>query len=138
MWSLYNYTNFPVVHVSFHGNLNKQEKFNDFINKWKQLYEERIPFSFVFDTKECGYVNIKYCFRMSSFIKELKRKQKQYLQKSIIIYYRGWIKYLLQLTFSIQSPVAPVYLVNGNDNKEDTIRLLNNNIIPNNVIIYLP
>lgn len=138
MWSLYNYTNFPVVYVSFHGNLNNKEKFNDFINNWKRLYQERKPFSFVFDTKHCGYVNIKYCFRMSAFIKELKREQKQYLQKSIIIYYRGWIKHLLQLTFSIQSPVAPVYLVNGNDNKEETIRLLNNNIIPNNVIIYLP
>lgn len=138
MWSLYNYTNFPVVYVSFHGNLNNKEKFNGFINNWKRLYQERNPFSFVFDTKHCGHVNIKYCFRMSAFIKKLKHEQKQYLQKSIIIYYRGWIKSLLQLTFSIQSPVAPVYLVNGNDNKEETIRLLNNNIIPNNVIIYLP
>jgi len=138
MWSLYNYTNFPVVYVSFHGNLNNKEKFNGFINNWKRLYQERNPFSFVFDTRHCGHVNIKYCFRMSAFIKKLKHEQKQYLQKSIIIYYRGWIKSLLQLTFSIQSPVAPVYLVNGNDNKEETIRLLNNNIIPNNVIIYLP
>ena len=140
MWAYYNYKDFPIVNVTFQGNLNKKEEFQDFTNKWKKLYEERKMFSFVFDTKKCGHVNIKYCMFMSNFIKKLKKEPIQYLEKSIIIYYRGWIKHLLQIVFSLQSPVAPVYLLNGNGNEnvEETINLLNKNIIPDNVIIYLP
>ena len=79
-------------------------------------------FKFIFDTKECGYVHIKYAYSMVSFIKKLKQLPVQYLESSIITYNSRWIKFLLQFIFLCQSPVAPVYLVNGNINKEENYK----------------
>ena len=138
MWGHYNYTNFPIVEVNCKGSLRNNSDYEDFVNKWLQLYDNKKKFKFIFDTKECGYVNIKYAYSMVSFIRKLKQLPEQYLECSIIIYNNRWIKFLLQFIFWCQSPVAPVYLVNGNINKEETINLLNKNIIPHNVNVYLP
>ena len=138
MWGHYNYTNFPIIEVKCIGSLRNNNDYEDFTNKWTSLYNDKKKFKFIFDTKECGYVNIKYAFSMVSFIRKLKQLPEQYLESSVIIYNSKWIKFLLQFIFWCQSPVAPVYLVNGNVNREQTIELLNKNIILDNVIVYLP
>ena len=81
MFVKFNYDNFTNVHVTF-GKLNSNEDFN-----------------------------IKYSFKMSAFIKRLKRQPVQYLQRSIIIVNNSFIQSLLDLIFFIQSPVAPVYII---------------------------
>ena len=45
---------------------------------------------------------------MSLFIKELKNRDIQYLTKSEIYVYNKFTKYLLDLIFNLQKPVAPV------------------------------
>ena len=62
---------------------------------------------------------------MSEFIYKLKKKPIQYLQKSIIIVNNSFIQSLLDLIFFIQSPVAPVYIIEKSDNVQ---KILDNNL----------
>tara|TARA_B100001093_G_scaffold332873_1_gene317848 strand:- start:8 stop:409 length:402 start_codon:yes stop_codon:yes gene_type:complete len=110
MFVKFNYDNFPNVHVTF-GKLNSNEDFNILTNEWLRLYEQKIPFTFIFDSSNLEVYNIKYSFKMSAFIYRLKKEPIQYLQKSIIIVNNSFIQSLLDLIFFIQSPVAPVYII---------------------------
>ena len=121
MWSTYDKTTLPLVKVTLNGSLNNDEDYNHFIREWTELYQSKTNFKFVFDTSNCGYVNIKYALKMPSYIKRLKELKIQYLEKSIIIYNSIWIKMLLSMIFKLQSPVAPVYLVAKDDFCEDMI-----------------
>tara|TARA_B100001093_G_C26582318_1_gene907844 strand:- start:639 stop:899 length:261 start_codon:yes stop_codon:yes gene_type:complete len=60
--------------------------------------------------------NIKYVFKLSSFIKFIKKNIKvQYLKYSVITVNSTFVKYLLNIIFTISSPVAPVYIINKDD-----------------------
>jgi hypothetical protein len=59
---------------------------------------------------------------MSKFIKELKKRDKQFLKKSLIIVKNKYIRFLLNIVFSITKPIADVFLFSDtNDHiiKED-------------------
>ena len=114
MFVEFNYDNFPNVYVTF-GKLNSTEEFNILTSEWLRLYEQKIPFTFIFDTTNLEVYNIKYSFKMSAFIPRLKKEPEQYLQRSIILVTNSFIQNLLDLIFFIQSPVAPVYIVREND-----------------------
>ena len=114
MFVKFNYDNFPNVHVTF-GKLNSTEEFNILTSEWLRLYEQKTPFTFIFDASNLEVYNIKYSFKMSAFIYRLKREPEQYLQKSIILVTNSFIQYLLDFIFYIQSPVASVYIVKEND-----------------------
>jgi hypothetical protein len=110
MFVKFNYDNFPNIYVTL-GKLNSIEEFNILTNEWLELYEQKIPFTFIFDSSNLEVYNIKYSFKMSAFIYRLKKEPIQYLQKSIIIVNNSFIQSLLDLIFFIQSPVAPVYII---------------------------
>ena len=124
MFVKFNYDNFPNVYVTF-GKLNSNEEFNKLTNEWLRLYEQKIPFTFIFDSSNLEVYNIKYSFKMSAFIKRLKRQPVQYLQRSIIIVNNSFIQSLLDLIFFIQSPVAPVYIIRDPNNVQ---KILDNNL----------
>ena len=124
MFVKFNYDNFPNVHVTF-GKLNSNEDFNILTNEWLKLYEQKIPFTFIFDSSNLEVYNIKYSFKMSAFIYRLKKEPIQYLQKSIIIVNNSFIQSLLDLIFFIQSPVAPVYIIRDPNNVQ---KILDNNL----------
>ena len=110
MWANYNYSNFPIVKVDFNNTINNDHEFSDFLVKWLLLYQNKKDFSFIFNTIDVGFVNPKYCFKMTKFIMKLKKFSHQYLQKSLIVVSNKYIKYLLNLIFRLQKPVAPVYI----------------------------
>ena len=59
---------------------------------------------------------------MASFIKELKRKE-QYLKSSIIIVESKYLRFLLNLIFKLQKPVANVYMTrNSSETHIERIR----------------
>ena len=62
MWASYDYTNFPIVHVTFEKKINDEKEFNDFLQEWIKIYERQDNFIFIFDTRKVGYININYCF----------------------------------------------------------------------------
>ena len=108
MWAEYNYASYPIVEVNMKGVIKSEQEFEDFLNNWRDLYREKRDFVFIFDTREVGWVNPRYSFKMASFISELKKQDKQYLKRSSIIVDSLWIKSLLRLIFAIQSPVCPI------------------------------
>ncbi len=110
MFGEYNIGLFPVVIVKLKGSIHDEEDFNLFINNWESLYHYESDFMMIFDTSEIGIPNIKYCYKIATFIKSLKNKNPQYLKRCIIIVKNDIISNLLHLTFNLQSPIAPVYL----------------------------
>ena len=118
MFANYDYTNFPIVKVDISGVITSDKDFTDFTKQWLDLYDNGLNFEFVFDTKNAGLVNIKYCIYMAFFIKLLKKRKKQYLTKSTIFVYNNYIFKLFKFIFYMEPPVAPVYLYNISNNKE--------------------
>ena len=132
MFVKFNYDNFPNVYVTF-GKLNSTKEFNILIDEWLRLYEQKKPFTFIFDSSNLEVYNIKYSFKMAAFIHRLKKEPEQYLQRSIILVTNSFIQNLLDLIFFIQSPVAPVYIVRQ---KEDIQKILNDEEVDRCKIIY--
>ena len=77
---------------------------------------------------------------MTKFISSLKNFKHQYLQKSLIIVSNKYIKYLLNLIFIIQKPVAPVYIYNVNKgipyDYDELLNNINNNELNEFSIVY--
>ena len=110
MFAKFIYTSFPIVIVKFSRDIENTEDFDDFLKKWIELYENKKDFIFVFDATQVGYPSVKYCIRMSMFIKKLRKEKIHYLKNSIIIVKNNRVKNLLNFTFYLQPPVATVYL----------------------------
>ena len=127
MFANYNYDNFPVIFVEFSENINSETEFDQFLSEWLILYHNRQDFSFVFDTRNMKNISIKYAIKMTLFIKNLRKQPYHYLQKSLIIVNDKNIKRLLDFVFTLQSPVAPVYLwhINEEYDKQYLIDTLN-------------
>lgn len=115
MWCNINEQHFPIINVSFNDSNQDEKEFDLFLDKWRDLYDKKNEFLFVFDTRKLALLNIKYAYKMSSFIKELKKHNKQYLKKSIIIVKNKYVGFLLNVVFNITNPVADVYLLSNND-----------------------
>ena len=132
MFAQYNYDNFPIVFVSFSESINSETEFDQFLNEWLILYHNRRDFSYIFDTHNMKNISIKYAIKMTLFIKNLRKEPYHYLQKSLILVNDKHIKRLLDFVFTLQSPVAPVYLwqidsenINDELDKEYLINTLN-------------
>ena len=110
MFATYDLTLFPTVIVRFNGNIKTDNDFNSFTQSWLDLYTNKQDYSFIFDTTNMGVPHIKYSFKMTYFIRDLRKREYQYLQKSIIIVKNKSILRLLKFIFFIQPPVAPVHL----------------------------
>lgn len=137
MFSIFDFSDYEtksIVKVVLNKEINDDNDFNIFLDKWRELYNLRKDFIFIFDTSNVGYIPIKYSIKMSLFIRNLKRERDQYLQKSIIYVNNNIVKSMLDFIFMIQPPVAPVYII---DNKDNIDKILNN-IIDENVITVLP
>jgi len=112
-----NYQNYPLIVVTLEENIKNDDEFNFFCNKWLELYENKREFSFLIDTRKCGFISIKYAYKMSKFINNLKKNaidkyDNQWLKQTIFIVKNDFIMFLLKLIFNITSPIAPVYITN--------------------------
>ena len=141
MFANFDYKLFPVVIVKFSKTIENEEDFNNFLIRWLQLYKNARYFTFIFDTSDVGFPPIKYCFRMTNFIKKLRKQKIQYLNQSIIIVKNKNVRKLLNLIFFIQPPVAPIYLTLDNleyilDNLNDLTKInITGYIKPNKPIL---
>lgn len=105
------YESSQIVKVKLNKNIKNEQDFLNFLGEWLELYKNQKDFLFIFDAKNVGYIPIKYSFKMSAFIKALKKQPYQYLKKSIIVINNKFTKILLDFIFMIQPPVAPVYII---------------------------
>ena len=51
MFANYDYSNFPEVKVTFEGTIKETSDFTLFIDQWKELYNDKREFTFLFDMK---------------------------------------------------------------------------------------
>ena len=126
MFAIYDYSRYEsdtIVKVTLSSPIKNDMDFDIFLFKWLELYNNKRQFIFIFDTSNIGYIPLKYSLRMSIFIKDLKKQECQYLQKSIILVNSNMVKYMLDFIFMIQPPVAPVYITNED---KDIINIINN------------
>ena len=110
MWCDIDKSKMPIIKVNFKDESQVESDFDKLLDEWISFYDRKIPFYFVFDTRNLNNLNIKYAYKMSSFIKKLKKLEKQYLLSSIVIVKNQYIRFLLNIVFSITKPVANVYL----------------------------
>lgn len=127
MFANFDYNNFPIVYVKLNNNIENDEDFNDFINNWSNLNNNKKNYELIFDTQYCGLIHPKYCFYMTFFIKKLKKEKIKYLQKSKIIVYNSYILKLLELIFYFEKPIAPIEIIfkNNNNNIKKIINISN-------------
>ena len=137
MWADYYYNQNELVKIKFNNGIENRDDFENFINKWRELYKKKKPFTFIFDTINTSLVNPYYCFLMASFISELKRNDTQYLNFSVIIVKNTAVRILLNIVFGIQKPVAPVYLIENNVNNKLLINDIVNTISNNELKLIL-
>jgi len=109
MFAQFNYDKFPLVLVNFNESITNEE-FDNFLKTWLILYQNKTDFSFIFDTRGMGIISPLYSIKMALFIKKLRKQEYHYLQKSLIIVNDNRIRNLLDIIFTLQAPVAPVYL----------------------------
>lgn len=121
MFAEFDESSFPIVKVILHEGPNNDNEYDLFIQKWLELYDNQIDFTFLFDTTNMINPSFKYAIKMPLFIKTLKKKEYQYLQKSIILINDNKIKYMLDFIFSVQKPVAPVFIYNIEHGIHDNI-----------------
>lgn len=125
MFAEFNESQFPIIKITLNNIIENDDDFNNFLNGWLKYYQQKKEVIFLFDATNVGYIPIKYCFKMSTFIRELKQLDKQYLQRSFIVANSWIVKTLLRIIFSMQSPVAPVYIVRT----QELALLMNQDII---------
>jgi hypothetical protein len=125
MFAEFNESQFPIIKITLNNSIENDDDFNNFLNGWLKYYQQKKEVIFLFDTINVGYIPIKYCFKMSTFIRELKQVDKQYLQRSFIVANSWIVKTLLRIIFSMQSPVATVYIVRT----QELALLMNQDII---------
>lgn len=135
---------FPQIKVYFQNNIQNNDDYYLFEKEWINCYNYKKPFSFLFDTTNVGMIHIKYVYKLTKFISNLKEKilKKPYkfdfLEYSIIVVDNWYIKHLLNITFMIQNPVAPVYIIEKNYDIEKLYHKLENNLLINeNEIIVI-
>jgi hypothetical protein len=129
MFAEFDESLFPIIKIKL-NNIQNKDDFNNFLNGWLKYYKQKQEVVFIFDTTNVGNIPIKYCFKMSTFISNLKQMDKQYLQRSFIVANSWTVKTLLRIIFKLQSPVAPVYIIR----KKELALLMNQDIINNKSI----
>ena len=140
MFSTYDETLFPIVKVTIEG-LPQDNEFDIFLSQWLKLYDKNKNFYLLFDIRNLGLIGIRYCIQMALFIHELKKKEIQYLQKSIILINDKRVQKLLDFIFMIQKPVADVFIINTNesiDNYQKNFHEISSNTLNNDTIYISP
>jgi len=133
-----NKKHLPIVLVILDGDV-KMVDLQLVMDEWESLYNTKTEFFFIFNTLKCGSFSVSYIFKLATFIKKMKSRPIQYLLRSIIIVDKSMTfeRNIIKLIFSIQSPCAPIYLVeNAEDSLDLHTKLLNNEEISPNIICY--
>jgi len=134
--------------IIFNENVNDIEGFEKFCDLWLTMYHRKKNFSFYIDTSAISYINPEFALKTRSFIKYLKERDEdmQFLKKSIIIISSDLVRNVFKIIFSIQRPVAPVYLVKDaqtatgiyNYLEDDTKKLTSEEMKALNISLVMP
>ena len=122
MFAFFDDSKFPDIYITFNRNID-DDSWNNFTETWENFDKRNENYTLYFDLSGLGMPHIIYAWKMTIFIENLKKRKKLhnnvYLKKSIIICNNYYQRKLLELVFYIQSPVAPVYIINDHNEIEE-------------------
>ena len=131
MFGVFDDNLFPLIKITL-NNIVDNNDFVSFCNNFESYDSRKQKYTFVIDTTNVGYVPIKYAYLMAIFIKKLKNRKKTmnnvYLDRSIIVCNNIYIRRLLEVIFSLQSPISNVYIVDSYDKVENLYNNLQTSI----------
>ena len=125
----FNRNNLPTIIVKFLNNDITEESYIKFIDDWNYNDNQKEKYNYFFDTSlGLGSPNLKYAYKLSKFIQNKKNDKDKYLEYSIIYTNRSIDIYLLNIIFTITSPISKVYVIDKIERKylEDIYKKLNN------------
>ena len=119
MFATFDTSLYPRINIFLNGVIENDDDYTSFVTQWENSYLNNVrKFTFVINTLKynASISDLRYSFRLSSFINSIKEKRKQdrkynRLQRSIIIVNSTLVRYLLETVFFFQQPLAPVYIV---------------------------
>jgi len=105
-----NQENFPIIKIVLKGDIT-DKALNEFFDIWLSFYKKKKKFYLLFDICNVNNPSIKHGFQLAKFIQTIKKKNPQYLKKSILILNNNYIlRKIMTIVFKITSPAAPLYL----------------------------
>lgn len=143
MFAIFDDTAFPLIRIRLYS-IYDDDDFFIFLKQWQSYDTKYENYTFLFDTTNVGYIPVKYAYKMTHFISDLKQRKaihnNVYLERSIIIASTWYVRGLLRLIFSIQTPVAPVYMIDDKTNVQLLLEnlCLNPGFFKSNVVRFLP
>ena len=100
MFAEFIYKNFPYVLVKFNSTIENNDDYDNFTEEWLSVYNRQENFEFIFDTRNVGWIPIKYAFKMTNFISRLKELKHQSLLRSIMIVNNSFVRGILRFIFT--------------------------------------
>lgn len=130
-FAYFDTSQFPRVYIKLNKSISSDEDYDKFTSDWLDLYKKQKYYNLVIDTTDTGMINIKYAFKVANFIKGLKKDApdlygEQWLQYSIILVSSNLVMKLLNIIFKITKPIAPVYIVSSENDKNIIINQFKN------------
>lgn len=133
-----NKKHFPTVFVTFNG-IVQEDDIQNIMDEWENNYNNKTNFYFIFNALNCGNISFTIIFKIIAFIKKMKQSPIHYLQRTIIMLDKSMTveRTTLRFIFNIQSPCAPVYIVDSLEEGLNIHSLLSKDQpIPPNILHY--
>jgi hypothetical protein len=129
----FNYDKFPLITVNIEKNIINEQQYKQFEIDWLKCYNYDKQFYLLINTKNMGMVNIKYAYKLSKFLNNVKKEEFPLLKYSIIIVNSWYIRKIINLIFKLHKHISTVYIVEKQENYDidDLIERINNNNIIN-------
>jgi len=130
-FAYFDTSQFPRVYIKLNKSISSNKDYDKFTSDWLDLYKKQKYYNLVIDTTDTGMINIKYAFKIANFIKGLKKDAvdlfgNQWLQYSIILVSSNLVMKLLNIIFKITKPIAPIYIVSSENDKNIIINQFKN------------
>lgn len=129
----FNYDKFPLITVNIEKNIINEQQYTQFEIDWLKCYNYDKQFYLLINTSNMGMINIKYAYKLSKFLNNVKKEEFPLLKYSIIIVNSWYIRKIINLIFKLHKPISTVYIVGKQENYDidDLIERINNNNIIN-------
>ena len=103
-------TNLPLFEISLYD-IEKPSEFQDFLDFWGNIHSKNKKYFFLFNTENMSIPMPNYCIKLANFIKELKKKEANPLEFSIICVKNSILRNMTAYLFKLTTPLSPVYIV---------------------------
>ena len=98
----------PLVRVSFSSLPENKEVYLAFLTDMSKLYEPKVPFTMLVDTRQLGMLPFTYIVDLAKWIKFHREDARVYLEKSAILIQNPAVRSFMKALFAIAPPTSPL------------------------------